>query len=104
MCGTSQQQFDYCEWPCRLLIATVFRPFCAVPRIPDVITTVSLATDQVDFAISNQQGCDLHAKEQTNRRMMDMETGEFAAKTLFYDGNAVRKFIRCSGRARGRRH
>src|SRR4029077_8386432 len=99
MCGTFQQQFDYREWPCRLSIATVFRPFCGRSRIPDVITTVGLATSRL---------CDIQplrsARKTTNRRMMDMETGEFAEKTLFYEGNAVREFLRWPERASGRRH
>jgi len=36
-------------------------------------------------------GCDLHARQQSIA-MMDMETGEFTEKTLFHEGNAVRKF------------
>ena len=30
--------------------------------------------------------------------MMDMQTGEFAEKKLFYEGNAVSEFLRCPGR------
>jgi hypothetical protein len=30
--------------------------------------------------------------------MMDMQTREFAEKKLFYEGNAVREFLRCPGR------
>ena len=35
--------------------------------------------------------CDLHARQQT-RAMVDTETGEFTAKTLCHEGNAVREF------------
>jgi hypothetical protein len=30
--------------------------------------------------------------------MMDMQTGEFGEKKFFYEGNAVREFLRCPGR------
>jgi transposase len=36
-------------------------------------------------------GCDLHARQQTIA-MVDTETGEFTAKTLCHEGNAVREF------------
>ena len=36
-------------------------------------------------------GCDLHARQQTIA-MVDTETGEFTAKTLSHEGNAVRAF------------
>ena len=36
-------------------------------------------------------GCDLHARQQTVA-MVDTETGEFTAKTLSHEGNAVRAF------------
>ena len=36
-------------------------------------------------------GCDLHARQQTIA-MVDTETGEFTAKTLCHEGNAVRAF------------
>ena len=36
-------------------------------------------------------GCDLHARQQTIA-MVNTETGEFTAKTLSHEGNAVRAF------------
>jgi len=36
-------------------------------------------------------GCDLHARQQT-LAIVDTESGEFAEKTLFHEGNAVREF------------
>jgi hypothetical protein len=48
-------------------------------------------------------GCDLHARQQTIA-MVDTESGEFTEKTLSHEANAVREFLRCSGRSGGGGH